>query len=204
MGIRQRRERERRDVRQAIFSAAREIALQDGWPSVTIRKVADRIEYSPPTIYEHFESKEAILVALMRQGFRLLLDEIRAAYESAGDPETGFFRAADAYWDFAYKYPEMYQVMMGLGGVPFCADGEPVEAHEVLEYAVQMVQQVVTAKGIRLDDPIEVVKMVWGTVHGLVALSMVDGIFEHAPSGKHLIQRAMKDFLAGWRARQAT
>ena len=204
MGIRQRREREKQEVRQAIFAAAREIALQDGWPAVTIRKVADRIEYSPPTIYEHFESKEAILVALMRQGFRLLLEEIRAAYDSASDPVAGLLKIADAYWDFAWKYPELYQVMTGLGGVPFCAGGEPAEAKAVLAYVVEVLQKVVQSIGVDVGDITEAVKMIWGTAHGLIALSMVEGIFEHPPSGKQLVQRAMRDFLAGWQAQRAT
>ena len=69
MGTKQRREREKQEVREGILAGAREIALQEGWQAVTIRKVAERIEYSPPTIYEYFENKEAILLELLRQGF---------------------------------------------------------------------------------------------------------------------------------------
>ena len=64
MGIKERRDRERQEIKQAILTAAREIAAVEGWQSVTIRKVAERIEYSPPTIYEHFANKEAILLEL--------------------------------------------------------------------------------------------------------------------------------------------
>ena len=60
MGIKQRRERERQEIRQSILCAAREIAAEEGWQAVTTRKVAERIEYSQSTIYEYFENKEAI------------------------------------------------------------------------------------------------------------------------------------------------
>src|SRR5215831_17182373 len=63
MGFKERRDRERTEMRQAILHAASEIAAQEGWHAVTIRRVAERIEYSPPTIYEYFESKEALLEA---------------------------------------------------------------------------------------------------------------------------------------------
>jgi AcrR family transcriptional regulator len=202
MGIRQRRERERQAVRQAIFTAARDIARKEGWPSVTIRKIADRIEYSPPTIYEHFESKEAILVALLRHGFALLLEELRAANDIALDPESGLFKLADAYWDFAWQHPELYQVMTGLGGVPFCAEGEPEEARAVYTFAVEVLQKVVTSLNVELGDLREVFEMIWGTAHGLISLAMTDGLLENPPHGKQLLQRAIRDFLAGWKARR--
>jgi AcrR family transcriptional regulator len=202
MGIRQRRERERREVRQAIFTAARDIALKEGWPSVTIRKIADRIEYSPPTIYEHFESKEAILVALLRQGFALLLEELRTAYDSALDPESGLLKLADAYWDFAWQHPELYQVMTGLGGVPFCAEGEPEEARAVYIFAVEVLQKVVTSLNVDVGDLRAVFEMIWGTAHGLISLAMTEGLLENPPHGKQLLQRAIHDFLAGWKAQR--
>ena len=58
MGIRERRERAKQDMKQNILGAAREIAAQEGWQAVTIRKVAELVEYSPPTLYEYFDSKD--------------------------------------------------------------------------------------------------------------------------------------------------
>jgi len=75
MGIEERRDRERQEMKQAILAAARDIAAQEGWQAVTIRKVADRIEYSPPMIYGHFENKDAVLLELMREGFRLRIED---------------------------------------------------------------------------------------------------------------------------------
>src|SRR3954463_6957471 len=120
MGTKERRDRERQELRQAILTASRDIAAREGWQAVSIRKVAERIEYSPPTIYEHFTSKEALLLELMREGFRLLMERVQAGSSSAAAPEARIMAVARAYWDFAWDYPELYQVMHGLGGVPFC------------------------------------------------------------------------------------
>src|SRR6266567_5503938 len=94
MGTKQRRERERQEIRQSILSAARQIAVEEGWQAVTTRKVAERIEYSQPTIYEYFENKEAMLLALLRSGYQQLVTVMQEAFASTDDPE--------AYWDFAF------------------------------------------------------------------------------------------------------
>src|SRR5215212_10602734 len=99
MGTKERRDRERQELRQAILTASRDIAAQEGWQSVSIRKVAERIEYSPPTIYEHFSSKEALLVELMREGFRLLMERVQAGNRTAASPEARIMAIALAYWD---------------------------------------------------------------------------------------------------------
>ncbi len=108
MGIKQRREREKQEVRQGILTAAREIALHEGWQSVTIRKVAERIEYSPSMIYEYFASKEAILLELLREGFRQLTIALKAARNSAEDRGERLIRMGEAYWEFAMRNRELY------------------------------------------------------------------------------------------------
>src|SRR4026209_2385225 len=122
MGTKERRDRERQELRQAILLDSREIAAREGWQSVSIRKVAERIEYSPPTIYEHFTSKEALLLEPMREGFPPRTERGQAVDSSAAAPEARIRAVAHAYWEFAWDHPELYQVMHGLGGVPFCFD----------------------------------------------------------------------------------
>src|SRR5439155_2794638 len=111
------------------------------------RKVADSVEYRPPMIYEHFANKEAILRELMREGFQLLLTEIRTTVAVAADPADRMIGIACAYWEFAWNYPELYQVMHGLDGVPFCSEdasgapgGKLAEAEAVFEAAKQIVR----------------------------------------------------------------
>jgi AcrR family transcriptional regulator len=202
MGSKERRDRERQELKRAILAAAREIAAGEGWQAVTIRRVADRIEYSPPTIYEHFANKEAILLDLTREGHRTLLAAIQAAQPS-GDPADRLIAAAHAYWEFAWTYPELYQVMHGLGGVPFCAEdaaaaaGAPlVEAEAVAQATAQLIQMLPTmaeAGATELDDNVHVI---WATLHGLVALTMAGRIKGGQAQGLRLADRALRDFLA--------
>ena len=72
MGIKERQERDREAVRRAILDAARDLFVTEGYQNVSIRKIAERIEYSPAAIYGYFASKDDIFFALAEEGFRLL------------------------------------------------------------------------------------------------------------------------------------
>src|SRR6266581_548765 len=74
MGIKERQERDRETVRRAILDAARDLFTTEGYKNVSIRKIAERIEYSPAAIYGYFPSKDDIFFALAEEGFRLLGD----------------------------------------------------------------------------------------------------------------------------------
>ena len=74
MGIKERQERDREAVSRAILDAARELFVTEGYQNVSIRKIAERIEYSPAAIYGYFPSKDDIFFALAEEGFRLLGD----------------------------------------------------------------------------------------------------------------------------------
>jgi len=89
LGIKERRQRQRQELRAGILAAAREIASSEGWQAVTIRKIAALIEYSPPVIYEYFASKEEILLESMRTGYAEQLRAVEAAGEAAGAGGVG-------------------------------------------------------------------------------------------------------------------
>ena len=72
MGVKERQEREREAVARAILDAARELFVAEGYQNVSIRKIAEKIEYSPAAIYGYFPSKDDIFLALAEEGFRML------------------------------------------------------------------------------------------------------------------------------------
>src|SRR5438132_13839599 len=72
MGIKERQERDREAVSRAILDAARELFVTEGYRNVSIRKIAEKIEYSPAALYGYFPSKDDIFYALAEEGFRLL------------------------------------------------------------------------------------------------------------------------------------
>src|SRR5258708_5453000 len=96
VGIKQRREREKQATRQAILQAALQIASEDGWQAVTIRRLAARIEYSPSAIYKYFEDKDAILLALLSQGFQQLAETLERISLKVPDPSARLLQIAEA------------------------------------------------------------------------------------------------------------
>jgi AcrR family transcriptional regulator len=198
VSIKQRREREKQEVRQAILSAARQLALQDGWQSVTIRKVADCIEYSPPTIYEYFASKEDMLLALYREGFRQLGAALHIARESVEDRQERLLNMCEAYWDFAMEHMELYQVMFGLGGVPFDCRGKLPASQEMSLIARDALDDWAQAAGIRIQDMTGNLAIMGSLIHGFVSLTMVGCIHGDAPEAKKLLRRAISDLLVSW------
>src|SRR3954471_20352876 len=119
MGIVERKERQRKEVRDSILESAWKLVNEDGWQSLSIRKIADAIEYSVPVVYDHFENKEAILFEFNKMGFKLLSDKLKETKDKYKEPASQLEAIAYAYWDFAFQNKEYYQVMFGLG-MPGC------------------------------------------------------------------------------------
>ncbi|XJR84536.1 TetR/AcrR family transcriptional regulator [Elizabethkingia anophelis] len=88
-----------------------------------MRKIADAIEYSAPVVYDHFENKEAILFEISLQGFKLLQKDLIKAQKKYKTPEEQLTALVNAYWDFAFKNKEYYQLMFGLG-MQCCGKGQ--------------------------------------------------------------------------------
>jgi len=116
MGIVERRERLRIQVRSDIVKTAKEIAREDGWTAVSIRKIAEVIEYSPPILYEYFESKDKLLEAIRMEGFDILQAEFLKIKTHFSNPQKQLAEVAQRIWVFAIENPEVFQVMFNLEG----------------------------------------------------------------------------------------
>ena len=116
MGIVERRERLRIQVRSDIVKTAKDIAREDGWTAVSIRKIADVIEYSPPILYEYFESKDKLLEAIRMEGFDYLQGEFVKIKGHFSNPQKQLVEVAHVIWYFAVENPEVFQVMFNLEG----------------------------------------------------------------------------------------
>jgi AcrR family transcriptional regulator len=114
MGCIERKQRGKESVRRSILDAALNIAVTEGWHSVTIRKIADAIEYAPPIVYEHFENKEDLIKELIISGFRELLRSFVSAKEAESDPRKILMQASLNQWDYAVNNKELYQLMFSL------------------------------------------------------------------------------------------
>jgi len=120
MGIKERQERDREAVRRAILDAARELFVSEGYQHVSIRKIAERIEYSPAAIYGYFPSKDDIFFALAEEGFRLLYSSgpssmVKAEVCGALDQVRAIFWR---FYRFSREHPQYFALMFVDRSVP--------------------------------------------------------------------------------------
>jgi AcrR family transcriptional regulator len=109
--IGERRKRERAYRHQLIITAARELAETEGWEAVTTRRLAERVEYSQPVLYSHFNGKDAIVSAVALDGFSELAAHLRRARQAAPEPGQALRAVCRAYLEFATERPALYQAM---------------------------------------------------------------------------------------------
>lgn len=121
LGVKERHEREREATTRAILDAARELFVAEGYGNVSIRKIAERIEYSPAAIYSYFPSKDDIFLSLAEEGFRLLFESSEACAARADElvSPVDFIRAAFLnIYSFSKSHPEYHALMFLDRSVP--------------------------------------------------------------------------------------
>ena len=198
MGITERKERQRKEVRDSILTAAWDLVNQDGWQNLSIRKIADAIEYSVPVVYDHFENKEAILSEFNRKGFQLLADSLAVAKSKHTNAEQQLEGIAIAYWDFAFQNKEYYQLMFGLG-MPTCESLAKVpELSAFINIISTTINQIAGLK----PDSMEIwlkIHSFWSMIHGLVSINLVAPPISHLNMNQDEFNKAiLKDFIKGF------
>ncbi len=194
MGITERRLKEKEKVRTAILTTAWQMVKEEGWQSLSIRKIADAIEYSVPVIYDHFESKEAILVEFGNEGLRLLTKKIQQAREKFTDPVDQLRAMADAYWNFALKNKEYYQLMYGVGMA--CCEGKKyLDDKERFDYIVmESIKEAISKNKEPGSNICLKYHTFWSILHGLVSIK----IMGNSPVSGELNKMVLDDAINGF------
>jgi AcrR family transcriptional regulator len=174
LGPKERREREREEIRTRILDAARELFASEGVESVTMRRIADRIEYSPTAIYFHFRDKEALLSELCDCDFRAFAHEF-AAIAEIPDPVDRLRAAGEAYVGFGLNHPSHYRLMFMTpknATENTIAKGNPEEdSYAFLRLIVaELMEQGRFREG--LTDVDLAAQVIWSGVHGIVSLEI--------------------------------
>lgn len=197
MGIAERKIRQKEEVRNAILQAAWQIVTAEGWQALSIRKIAEAIEYSVPVIYDHFENKEAILLELTRQGFRLLNEELVKARKRSSDPEKQIEAMAYSYWEFAFDHKAYYQVMYGLG-MPSCETVSQIsELGTFSTLLMQPIRELIAASKNPGADVKLKLHTFWSLLHGLISINMMNNDQEKRELNQMVIQDFITAFISG-------
>jgi AcrR family transcriptional regulator len=172
MGIRERQDRERQAVRQSILDAARDLFVSDGYRNVSIRKIAERIEYSPAAIYSYFPSKDDIFYALAEEGFRRLDAKVRLV-PAADEPLEEVRNCWWAYYEFSKEQREFFELMFVDRSVPQITEQWAGLAfvHQMLAHVEALIQRCIDQRVFPSHHNASVVMhVVWGALTGPSAL----------------------------------
>ena len=175
MGITERKEKQKTEIRKSILDASIKLFVEEGFESVTIRKIADIIEYSPTTIYLYFKDKNEIFYQLHELGFQKLTT-MNASLAAVKNPLTRLHRMGENYINFGLANPEFYDVMFILNA--------PMQALENMENCdwdygenalhslMEIIDECMKKGYIKKGDTQAVATAIWGMVHGMVSLQI--------------------------------
>lgn len=194
MGISDRKLRQKSEVKASILDAAWEMVVTEGWPALSIRKIADAIEYSVPVIYTHFESKDAILLEFNRKGFKLLSEKLVAAKAGQPGAREEIIAMGHAYWSFAFLNRAYYQLMFGLG-IPTCETARKIPEMEDFNAAItSSIKALTPPERQTAVDPFLKFQSFWSMLHGLVSINMLS---KQSPQNG-LAEQVLKDVICSF------
>ncbi len=158
-----------------ILDASMKLFIEEGYENVTIRKIADIIEYSPTTVYLYFKDKDEIFYHLHEQGFARLT-EINQNLAGIDNPLMRLYKMGENYLHFGLENPEYYDIMfIQHGPMKALMEREDCNWHYG-DSALNLLKQTVNEameNGVIYKGNVEAASMaVWGMVHGLVSLAI--------------------------------
>jgi len=178
MGVKERREREKLETREKILDAARELFIAEGYDGVSMRKIANRIEYTPTTIYDYFQDKDELFLEICHEDFRRLAQSLIGLAQVA-DPVERLRKIGPAYIEFGYKHPNHYRTMFMTPHPPILEEesamagkGNPEE--DAYEFLRATVEEVLKAGAFREEckDANLLAQTLWAGVHGVISLQI--------------------------------
>jgi len=172
MGISERKEREKGEMKKMITTAAMKMFLEDGYAKTSIRNIADSIEYSPGTIYLYYKDKDELLYEVQAQAFLQLLETFKAKAISK-NPVERLEQLGKAYVSFALENPELYDLMFIIRA-PMNVDEELHKDNGLATFncLADCLQECMKKGLLIFKDPKQAGLQVWSMMHGLVSLNL--------------------------------
>jgi AcrR family transcriptional regulator len=201
MSVKDRRAREKQDLRQEILDAARDLFVREGYQAVSMRKIADKIEYSPGTIYLHFRDKDELFDCLSEEAFGKLLTKLQEfTGDDTQDPVELLRRGLFAYVAFGLEHPDHYQITfmtpdLRCGGEADRRDAVGCQSFECLRLGVGAC---IGAGLFRVNDVDIASQVLWAGVHGVTSLLIAKPAFPWVEK-RALIEEMVDTLLGGLR-----
>jgi AcrR family transcriptional regulator len=202
MGAKEKRNRYKEEFRREILNSARELFIDDGYEKFSMRRLAEKIDYSPTTIYLYFKNKDDLLLAICEEVAEQFLTRLRHIRSVQSKPLEALRQAMLYLVEFAFDNPNQYQVFFltrpnVYGTQEEFMKRESMARNSYFEFR-EIVQACIKAEKLRRMD-IDVVTQVLATApHGLIAMTLYQNSFPWADR-KVLATTLVDGLLRGFR-----
>ena len=173
MNTLERRERDKQEMRRQVLDTAMWLFVEEGYDKVSIRRIANKIGYSPGTIYLYFKDKDDIFFHLHEEGFARLIERQKEVFDEP-DPAARLRKMGRAYIRFALENPEYYELMFIIRGPFRHVQAEWSCGVDSLDCLRQTIQACVDSGQMKDVDPEMATFAMWSSVHGLASLLLRD------------------------------
>jgi AcrR family transcriptional regulator len=181
------------ETRINILDAALQIVKEEGWQALSMRKIADVIEYTAPIIYEYFSNKDAILLELTRRGYLILAKDLEEAKSKHRLPAKQLEAMWLAYWNFAFANKELYQGMFGVTTNCSCDMVNTLpEADLPWDLFTAVIGELMHITDMDSDIICTKYYTLWSVVHGLVSINLLSRGFSDEVN-----RQVLKDAVGG-------
>lgn len=194
MGTQERKERDKKEMMESILSAAMKLFLAQGYKNVTIRKIADEIEYSPATIYLYFKDKDEILFTLQMMAFEKFYNAL-ASVKNIEDPVERLSASGKTYIEFALANPEYYDLMFIMEQPIISLPTNKKIEFDSYGLLKQNVKECIEKGFMKSNNPEATAFSLWSFVHGVASLVIKRGMLLPEENRKEMIEGAL-EFLA--------
>jgi len=174
MGVKERKLRQKKFLRQEILDAASELFVKEGFENVSMRRIAEKIEYSPTTIYLYFRDKAELLEQVCHETFARLTAHLTRIFEQPGDPAERLKRGLLAYIHFGLENPHHYRATFMMP-IPEGFDQEKYKrpdspGMQAFDFLRRSVYDCIAAGKFQSSDPEIISQTLWSGVHGITSL----------------------------------
>lgn len=198
MTITERKQREKEEMRQLILDGAREVFLEKGYEDTSLRNIAERIEYSPGTIYLYFKDKDEIFHALHEEGFRRMILQMQPL-QHVSHPFERLKAMGRVYLEFAINNKDFYDLMFIISG-PMKHENVDHEkwkmGHLTLNNLKEVLRECQTAGYFKGKDVEYLSFFIWSCMHGMCALYCRDRCLAYPDhDANDLVEQGFKVFV---------
>ncbi|WNG58448.1 TetR/AcrR family transcriptional regulator [Archangium gephyra] len=158
------------DLRRALLDASLALIAEEGFGALSLREVARRAGVTHAAPYRHFEDKEALLVAVAEEGFRVMTARMRERMARETSPDGRLVACGVAYVLFAMEHPAHFRVMFGPHFTQPPKLGPPGGDTDAFGLLVDSITQGQQASVFHEGEPLTLALTCWSLVHGLGSL----------------------------------